>query len=320
MAGPDGALWFTEGSSNKIGRITTAGQLREFPLPHDGSYYPGGGSRGGRTGPSGSPWKAVGSDASPQVSSGAAAQVGRASSSAARLRCPKRSPGPPGCRDGRRRPRARAWGALPAGAGLGPGHPRRGRGAGHPRRPGRRAPAARGQVAVTRAPPTLTGRGAFVRPPTSRHRPMYYPLCIRVCAVSPLGTPREVRRVSVRTGQQGALMGLGVSNTPARPARPLVGPLSRLAHVMSLASGNGQPPANAPPRCYWPVRCPSNTAKGALAVYKRQFDRRHPRAHWGPWGWSTRPRRHRRIHIRRPRVRRGHGILAALFGKRRRPR
>ncbi|MCW2986225.1 MAG: vgb3, partial [Conexibacter sp.] len=31
--GPDGALWFTEASSNKIGRITTAGAISEFPLP-----------------------------------------------------------------------------------------------------------------------------------------------------------------------------------------------------------------------------------------------------------------------------------------------
>ncbi len=31
--GPDGALWFTESRGNKIGRITTAGQITEFPLP-----------------------------------------------------------------------------------------------------------------------------------------------------------------------------------------------------------------------------------------------------------------------------------------------
>jgi streptogramin lyase len=30
--GPDGALWFTERSGNKIGRITTAGVITEFPL------------------------------------------------------------------------------------------------------------------------------------------------------------------------------------------------------------------------------------------------------------------------------------------------
>jgi virginiamycin B lyase len=33
VAGPDGALWFTESMGNKIGRITLAGRIREFPLP-----------------------------------------------------------------------------------------------------------------------------------------------------------------------------------------------------------------------------------------------------------------------------------------------
>jgi virginiamycin B lyase len=32
-AGPDGALWFTESASGKIGRITTGGQIQEFSLP-----------------------------------------------------------------------------------------------------------------------------------------------------------------------------------------------------------------------------------------------------------------------------------------------
>ena len=32
-AGPDGALWFTDDHGNRIGRITTSGQVREFPLP-----------------------------------------------------------------------------------------------------------------------------------------------------------------------------------------------------------------------------------------------------------------------------------------------
>src|SRR5262245_37775447 len=32
-AGPDGNLWFTESSSNKIGRITTAGVITEFTIP-----------------------------------------------------------------------------------------------------------------------------------------------------------------------------------------------------------------------------------------------------------------------------------------------
>ncbi len=32
-AGPDGALWFTEATGNKIGRITPGGVITEFPLP-----------------------------------------------------------------------------------------------------------------------------------------------------------------------------------------------------------------------------------------------------------------------------------------------
>jgi streptogramin lyase len=32
-AGPDGALWFTEASANKIGRITTGGSITEVPIP-----------------------------------------------------------------------------------------------------------------------------------------------------------------------------------------------------------------------------------------------------------------------------------------------
>src|SRR2546427_4600664 len=32
-AGPDGNLWFTEFSSNSIGRITTSGIITEFPIP-----------------------------------------------------------------------------------------------------------------------------------------------------------------------------------------------------------------------------------------------------------------------------------------------
>src|SRR5262245_61055452 len=31
--GPDGALWFTEFSGQKIGRVTTAGFFTEFPVP-----------------------------------------------------------------------------------------------------------------------------------------------------------------------------------------------------------------------------------------------------------------------------------------------
>src|SRR5258708_37196367 len=32
-SGPDGALWFTERFADKIGRITTAGAVTEFPIP-----------------------------------------------------------------------------------------------------------------------------------------------------------------------------------------------------------------------------------------------------------------------------------------------
>src|SRR5262249_20087021 len=32
-AGPDGNLWFTETSANKIGRITPGGMITKFPLP-----------------------------------------------------------------------------------------------------------------------------------------------------------------------------------------------------------------------------------------------------------------------------------------------
>ncbi|WP_199614091.1 virginiamycin B lyase family protein [Paenibacillus alkalitolerans] len=31
--GADGALWFTENQSNRIGRITVDGDIREFPIP-----------------------------------------------------------------------------------------------------------------------------------------------------------------------------------------------------------------------------------------------------------------------------------------------
>jgi streptogramin lyase len=39
-AGPDGALWFIESASKKIGRITTAGVVTEYAIP--ASTYPGG--------------------------------------------------------------------------------------------------------------------------------------------------------------------------------------------------------------------------------------------------------------------------------------
>ena len=52
-AGPDGNLWFTENSANKIGRITTAGVITEFPIPTAGSGPSV--SRPARTATSGSP-------------------------------------------------------------------------------------------------------------------------------------------------------------------------------------------------------------------------------------------------------------------------
>ena len=36
-AGPDGNVWFTEGGTNKIGRITPAGVITEFPVPTAGA-------------------------------------------------------------------------------------------------------------------------------------------------------------------------------------------------------------------------------------------------------------------------------------------
>jgi hypothetical protein len=52
MAGPDGALWFTESNANKMGRITTAGVITEFPLSTGGS----GNVVGITAGPDGAIW------------------------------------------------------------------------------------------------------------------------------------------------------------------------------------------------------------------------------------------------------------------------
>jgi streptogramin lyase len=41
ITGPDGALWFTEFTGDKIGRITTSGQLTEFKVPANASTVPG---------------------------------------------------------------------------------------------------------------------------------------------------------------------------------------------------------------------------------------------------------------------------------------
>jgi virginiamycin B lyase len=51
IAGPDGALWFTETFHNKIGRITTSGDLSEFLLPTPDSY-----PAAITTGPDGAMW------------------------------------------------------------------------------------------------------------------------------------------------------------------------------------------------------------------------------------------------------------------------
>lgn len=37
VAGPDGALWFTERTAGQVGRITTAGQITELPIPNNAS-------------------------------------------------------------------------------------------------------------------------------------------------------------------------------------------------------------------------------------------------------------------------------------------
>src|SRR5216683_3057420 len=51
--GPDGALWFTEFSANKIGRITTSGVITEFDItPHTPMSFP----QGITTGPDGALW------------------------------------------------------------------------------------------------------------------------------------------------------------------------------------------------------------------------------------------------------------------------
>jgi streptogramin lyase len=39
-AGPDGNVWFTERSGDKIGRITPAGEITEFPVPTAGHHAP----------------------------------------------------------------------------------------------------------------------------------------------------------------------------------------------------------------------------------------------------------------------------------------
>ncbi len=49
-AAADGNLWFTEAGANRIGRITTAGDVSEFPIPGAGT------ARGIAAGPDGNVW------------------------------------------------------------------------------------------------------------------------------------------------------------------------------------------------------------------------------------------------------------------------
>jgi len=51
VTGPDGALWFTEENASRIGRITTSGQITEYPLPSAGVE-----PRGIAVGPDGALW------------------------------------------------------------------------------------------------------------------------------------------------------------------------------------------------------------------------------------------------------------------------
>src|ERR1700694_2587995 len=51
VLGPDGALWFTEEATSKIGRITTGGIVTEFP-----TLTPGGAPTGITAGPDGGLW------------------------------------------------------------------------------------------------------------------------------------------------------------------------------------------------------------------------------------------------------------------------
>jgi streptogramin lyase len=62
-AGPDGNVWFTEASGNKIGRITPAGLIAKFPIPRADSF-----PLGITAGPDGNLWF---------TEAGAANQIGR---------------------------------------------------------------------------------------------------------------------------------------------------------------------------------------------------------------------------------------------------
>jgi streptogramin lyase len=61
-AGPDGAMWFTEFWTNRIGRLTTSGTLTEFPIPQPDSA-----PRGIVTGPDGNIWFVESTRARPAI-------------------------------------------------------------------------------------------------------------------------------------------------------------------------------------------------------------------------------------------------------------
>ncbi len=65
--GPDGDLWFTENSGNKIGRISTAGAITEFPLP-----APNSDPMGITAGPGGALWFDEGSGGIGRISTSGA--------------------------------------------------------------------------------------------------------------------------------------------------------------------------------------------------------------------------------------------------------
>ncbi|HEU5199028.1 MAG TPA: hypothetical protein VFU32_05295, partial [Ktedonobacterales bacterium] len=54
--GPDGNLWFTESTGNKIGRVTPAGRIQEFSLPTTCDNSLGCGPTGITSGPDGALW------------------------------------------------------------------------------------------------------------------------------------------------------------------------------------------------------------------------------------------------------------------------
>jgi streptogramin lyase len=70
-AGPDGALWFTENSGNRIGRITTAGVITEFSTGMTAGSYP----YGIAAGPDGALWFADAGDRIGRITAPAAPSV-----------------------------------------------------------------------------------------------------------------------------------------------------------------------------------------------------------------------------------------------------